>query len=645
MRWRGETVCFPATMRFLPALAVALILVVAAAQTDEWVRDDLSDESLWLLRTSNLAREAPRAGTLPGAPDSGSQWVISKGDGPAYVVYFIPGRIHEVEIDTHRLAGATGDFTLAVSTDGKLYQPLDAGAVLLDSSFGWDYRLMASDQIPENATHLLVRFPDGSTGHSLSEVWIRYSWDDALVSRFLPSPTVPQPVQSELSMQSDAELQMLLEQLMARPQPGPEPDAPIAAESVQTAALSVLVAEPLRTPPSIEHSAVPVQPEPAIAGDELEREDLEELQPPIVAENASTEEVIETEELEEPVELAAGLPEAVTSETAPGESTPADIAATESPAADKPTVEVQVVELAISPNDAVEADPTGNSVTDPEGAPPLVVESPTQGAQSENKALIEIADTLKAAEPENTPAPYEEPERVPPPTFETTPIDVAVFETPADSSTELVAPAIEIQPSEQPEPQSEAAPTIATVDRSVLAENESATPEPTTTEVMIEIPTVGAEVVADSSPPEPAQDDSEKEWVLPTFTLPVMVTSQASETTLPTQFEPTPPAQEFTVATATKPLEVLAVAPQAASVNGSETPPIDPPSPESIAEDRSPATSGDSSPILIAAAVEPASDMPAAGLSNEDEPQQRPALKMKRTGPRSKSRGTYVARS
>jgi hypothetical protein len=212
-------------MRLRPALAFAAILlpVTAIAQADEWVRDDMTDDSLLLLQTGNLSREPSTAGVFPGAPERGSQWVVSKGDGPAYVVYFLPGAIHEVEIDTHRLAGAAGDFTLAVSTDGKLYQPINAGSVLLDSSFGWDYRLMASDQIPKNATHLLVQFPNGSTAHRLSEVWIRYTWDDALVNKFLPAPAATPLPQGEFSLQSDADLQLLLDQLMALPRKDPVP--------------------------------------------------------------------------------------------------------------------------------------------------------------------------------------------------------------------------------------------------------------------------------------------------------------------------------------------------------------------------------------------------------------------------------------
>lgn len=191
---------------------------MAAAQTDEWVRDDMSDDSLWLLHTSNLSTQVAGAGLLPGAIGGSSQWVMSKGDGPAYVVYFLPGPIHEVELDTHRLAGAAGDFTLAVSTDGKLYQPIDAGAVQLDSTFGWDYRLMSADQIPANATHLLVQFPDGASAHRLSEVWIRYTWDNALASQFLPAPVATEQPHQELAAMSDADLERLIGQLAASPQ-------------------------------------------------------------------------------------------------------------------------------------------------------------------------------------------------------------------------------------------------------------------------------------------------------------------------------------------------------------------------------------------------------------------------------------------
>ena len=202
-------------MRHYAVLVALLLAVAATAQTDEWMRDDMSDNSLWLLKTSNLKTEATNPALLPGSIGGPSQWVMSQGEGPAYVVYFIPGRIEEVEIDTHRLAGASGDFSLAVSTDGKLYQPIDAGSVTLDSAFGWDYRLMSAENIPIDATHLLVRFPDGSSAHRLSEVWVRYQWDDALAARFLPAPVTqaPTPGVDDYSYQSDTELQAMLHQL------------------------------------------------------------------------------------------------------------------------------------------------------------------------------------------------------------------------------------------------------------------------------------------------------------------------------------------------------------------------------------------------------------------------------------------------
>ncbi|HUG12683.1 MAG TPA: hypothetical protein VMM36_16835 [Opitutaceae bacterium] len=285
-------------MRFLPALAVALLPLVSVAQTDEWVRDDMTDESLWLVRTGNLAREPSTAGVFPGAPERGSQWVVSKGDGPAYVVYFLPGAIHEVEIDTHRLAGAAGDFTLAVSTDGKLYQPINAGSVLLDSSFGWDYRLMASDQIPENATHLLVQFPNGSSAHRLSEVWIRYTWDDARVNQFLPTPAAALPVQSEFSLQSDADLQLLLDQLMAQPRKDPAPSvdpldtfAPVQLPSAP---------EPQATfvaPPPFEYAPALAQSETVPVVDEDEEEEIvETTEPAIVVAETTQPDAGETKE-------------------------------------------------------------------------------------------------------------------------------------------------------------------------------------------------------------------------------------------------------------------------------------------------------------------------------------------------------------
>lgn len=534
-------------MRFLPALAAALLPLASVAQTDEWVRDDMSDESLWLLRTSNLAREAPRAGTLPGAPDSDSHWVMSKGDGPAYVVYFIPGRIHEVEIDTHRLAGASGDFTLAVSTDGKLYQPLDAGSVLLDTSFGWDYRLMASDQIPENATHLLVRFPDGSTEHSLSEVWIRYTWDDALVSRFLPAPAAAPPAGSELSNQSDAELQMMLAQMTARPQSQSAPQIEPPMELAQQPAPGISVSAPAPTPPAVDPAGETVPQPTAVPVEEPKLEVVGEVRPAIAAATTAPIEVAETEKPEEPIELAASLLEAA------------------SPAISLPGTE-----------------PVENPATDPEGAPPQVVEAPSEATPPKGDAPAEIAESQNAPEPDSAPAPAQEPDVIPPPEVESTPVDVALLEKPE-----------------------QAAPAVA-----------------------------------------PELENAQEVVVLPTFTLPVLVTSKESETFAPAQLEPAPPAQELVVvATVSDPVASPAAAPPEAAASEPEQPTtIFEEPPATVSEAPPPAAIPNPDRTSNVAHVEPVNNVPAESLANDEESQRKPALKLKRTGPRSKSRGSYVTR-
>ncbi len=61
-------------MRFAPILAAGLLPLIAAAQADEWLRDAMSDESLWLFRTGDISTEAAAKG--------GTQWVMSKGDRP-----------------------------------------------------------------------------------------------------------------------------------------------------------------------------------------------------------------------------------------------------------------------------------------------------------------------------------------------------------------------------------------------------------------------------------------------------------------------------------------------------------------------------------------------------------------------------------
>jgi hypothetical protein len=541
-------------MRLHPALALAAVLLpaLAAAQTDEWVRDDMSDESLWLLRTSNLAREAPRAGTLPGAPDGGSHWVMSKGDGPAYVVYFIPGRIHEVEIDTHRLAGASGDFTLAVSADGKLYQPLDAGAVLLDTSFGWDYRLMASDQIPENATHLLVQFPDGSTAHSLSEVWIRYTWDDALVSRFLPEPVTPPAQQEMLAAHSDAELQAMVEALVPQAAPPAAREVfPIADETPETIAPSEFVAEPLRAPHLAETSA-PVQ-----------------LAAPQDAGSAAA-----------PVKLAEELSgkenesetvAAVSSDPAPAQS---DATSTIEPLVAEPEME-----------------PMSEGTVDANDLRPISVEPAEM------------------------------------PVSETAPIDPA----PVTTDTVAVATVEETGKAVQ-EPASDAAP-LATVDIAGAGESIAASP----TESL-----APADETREAEAPEEVH-------VLPTFTLPVFASAEPNEAPTSPEFESPPPstAESVVLENATP-----------AIVAASQVEPDKPDSIESIVPaDETPATDvvvqeaqpspQDPDSGVVAATVAPEAPADASQLAEftaDDEPKAKPAMKMRRMGPRSKSRGTLVAR-
>jgi hypothetical protein len=528
-------------MRFHPALALVAVLLpaLAPAQTDEWVRDDMSDDSLWLLRTGNLAREAPRAGTLPGAPAGTSHWVMSKGDGPAYVVYFIPGRIHEVEIDTHRLAGATGDFSLAVSTDGKLYQPLDAGAVLLDTSFGWDYRLMASDQIPENATHLLVQFPDGSTAHSLSEVWIRYTWDDALVRPFLPKPVAEPRQQEPLAAQSDAELQAMLEQLMAQAAPPPAQEVfPIAPATPATFAPIEFVAEPLRAPHIVESAAT--MP----------------FATPDAAENTTTPVVIE----EEPASAI----------TTDGES----------------------FEAAVEMPDpaSVEADSI------PAIEPPV--------AQPELEPLIEI--TLSVDAPAEEDAPLD---------TDAEPNPAAAVEAPVEIPVE-VATETEYSP--------------------VGAENAVAVPESAT------------EDIANASATEEVET-SEEVHVLPVFTLPVFESGETSDAPLSPQFES--PPSGATESVVLKP--ALPAIDDPLPVTQQETEPIESPLPEIESPQahnvalESPATPKEPSPALVAATtttVAPAESDDAEEISADDEPKAKPAMKIRRFGPRSKSRGTLVAR-
>jgi hypothetical protein len=750
-------------MRLRPALAFAAILIpfITVAQTDEWVRDDMSDESLWLLRTGNLAREPSTAGVFPGAPERGSQWVVSKGDGPAYVVYFLPGAIHEVEIDTHRLAGAAGDFTLAVSTDGKLYQPIDTGSVLLDSSFGWDYRLMASDQIPENATHLLVQFPNGSTAHRLSEVWIRYTWDDALVNRFLPVPAAPPPAESEFSLQSDADLQLLLDQLMAlaRKDPAPSVDPLDTSERAETAAFP----EPqtsFAARPSLESVPALGQPELLSVDDEEEEEEeiaepalvvgdttlpetvdeknsveentapggpavADESTPTIVAQGllgeneaseASPDAVIEvaiedpavasaddvaedtdasavatmTDEPQEPIEVAPGLPDAI--DVAEFDNTTALESAV---ASIEPGESIDIEPLAIAAaereqavmneaQDSTEPAPIFKEaeliatelVATPEPGPALsfqsVSEEPAHAAPdvtaiavAEFEAPAESASALTVA---SISAPAEEPvltfdhvdvaptvadEPVPEPTlpeFAPTPTVVAGTE-PA-----VVADAPAIAPTGEPSPIPDTQPDVATVelpvetaahveavDLAVFADSE----------VEVGVVTTSADVIAISSTPDNAPEESERVWRLPPFDLPIMSASQARDDAVSIQEEPVSSRVELSSAAVREPApadpvkpatQIIAAAPD--TIDPTNTPPFDASSSglEGATSEAAPAAQSDSGPMLIAAAEERAVHSPNSEISEDTEPDRRPTVKVRRVGPRSKSRDFYSAR-
>lgn len=532
-------------MRFLPALVAVLLPLASVAQTDEWVRDDMSDESLWLLRTANLAREAPRSVSLPGAPDGASHWVMSRGDGPAYVVYFIPGRIHEVEIDTHRLAGAEGDFTLAVSTDGKLYQPLDAGAVLLDTSFGWDYRLMASDQIPDNATHLLVQFPDGSTAHGLSEVWIRYTWDDSLVSRFLPPPApVGEPAPAAPAAQSDAELQAMLEQLITQSATQPAREIPpLVNEPPVEPPLPVgLVAEPFRIPHSIDTTATAQFEPPGVAGI---------VAAPVVIEH-------------EPAE--------------PRESTEPDVA-------------------------------------------PIDEKAPATASDRNIESLIE-PDAELATDPAETS------DAIDSNVSEATTIDVTAFDTPEVTGVDTLTP-------------------------DLIPETGVAADGPAEESILVEIPPIPAvdrplEITPDRiDVAEPrVEDATEEAIVLPTFTLPVFVGSEPDEPAEEPRFEsmPQPTANSVVIETLDTATDKPYPAPEQAAPTVEEVrvPAYTPSPAESDTGDPKEQQSPPSVDSL--ARIEAAETERPMSLDADDEPESRPTLRLKRSGPRSKSRGTYVQR-
>lgn len=183
------------------ALAIVPALRAAEANLDDWLHDNLSNRALWLYGSNNLALETAPAELPPRTP--GKRWVLNRDGQPAAVVYFVPGDIKSVEVDTHRQPGAAGDFTLSVSPDGRIWQPLPSTVAALENGAGWEYRLLAADAVPAHQMHVRVEFPAEAKAdtHRLTEVWIRFTWDASLLET-----DAPKPARDETSTTATSEL-------------------------------------------------------------------------------------------------------------------------------------------------------------------------------------------------------------------------------------------------------------------------------------------------------------------------------------------------------------------------------------------------------------------------------------------------------
>jgi hypothetical protein len=172
-------------------------------------------------------------------------------------------------------------------------------------------------------------------------------------------------------------------------------------------------------------------------------------------------------------------------------------------------------------------------------------------------------------------------------------------------------------------------------------------------EVEVEVAAAAPEVIAPPTTTDVASEESEQVWRLPPFDLPIMSAALARDDAASIQKEPVslqfevPPTavQEPAALDAVEPsTQKIAAAPD--NVDSTETPRFEASSagPEVALTESSPTARSDSGPMLIAAAEEPAFDAPDSEVSEDAEPDRKPTIKVRRVGPRSKSRDLYTTR-
>jgi hypothetical protein len=172
-------------------------------------------------------------------------------------------------------------------------------------------------------------------------------------------------------------------------------------------------------------------------------------------------------------------------------------------------------------------------------------------------------------------------------------------------------------------------------------------------EVEVEVASAATEAIATPAITVVAPEESEQVWRLPPFDLPIMSASQARDDAasiqkepVSTQFQVAPNAvQEPAALDVVEPsTQKIAAAPD--NVDSTDTPRFDASSagPEVALTESSPTARSDSGPMLIAAAEEPAFDAPGSEVSEDAEPDRKPTIKVRRVGPRSKSRDFYTTR-
>lgn len=237
-------------------LAVLALAAPAARAAEDWLHDPLDDSRWWLFAAGALTFE-PVPGKF-GSRAPGQHWVRRDDGAPAHVVYFVPGLLRGIEIDTHRRLDAAGDFELWLSADGLNYRRWDVPAQALETVGEWEFRLLEVVELPPGYSHALVRFPDSATPetHRLSEVWIRFLWIEAAA----PAP-LPQPSPASLPLVLPAAVAVGAPEILPEPAAEAETiDVPTKSPTQPAASPEPAAAEPVAADSAVAEHAPNVEP-------------------------------------------------------------------------------------------------------------------------------------------------------------------------------------------------------------------------------------------------------------------------------------------------------------------------------------------------------------------------------------------------